>query len=171
MAEIEIPEGYPHREGHLPNMQVVFLDLYRLLAIFLASKRFSELADEHGLDPISQLQEPEMDEITRILISSAVTARIIDDRDNQYLSKNNTECGWLIEDLRAPEKKINLSLREACNKIIHAKTIRTDLEKQNYKSYFNPFIYFYGKYKGMDWKACVDIIEYAKKYYTYLNRA
>lgn len=171
MTEVEIPEGYPHREGHLPNMQVVFLDLYRLLATFLASKNFAELRDEHGLDPISELQEPEMDEITRILISSAVTARIIDDRDSQYLSRKGTECGWLMEDLKDPDKKIDLSLREACNKIIHAKRIRTDLEKENYKYYFNPLIYFYGEYKGRDWKACVDVIEYAKKYYTYLRSA
>jgi hypothetical protein len=171
MAEIEIPKNYPNREGHLPDMQTVFLDLYRLLSIFLASKNFAELRSEHGLDPISELQEPEFDEITRILISSAVIARIIDDRDDNFLLENNTECGWLIEDLTNEDIKIDLSLRQACNKIIHATKIGTDLEKENYKSYFNPFIYFYGKHGNKKWKACLDIIEYAKKYYTFLRNA
>ena len=171
MTEIEIPEDYPHREGHLPNMQTVFLDLYRLVSTFLASKNFAELRNEHGLDPISELQEPEFDEITRILISSAVTARIIDDRDNHFLSQNDTKCGWIISDLTKEEKKVELTLREACNKIIHASKIRTDLEVENHKSYFNPIIYFYGKHGKKEWMACLDIIEYAKKYYTYLRSA
>lgn len=171
MAEVEIPENYPHREGHLPDMQTVFLDLYRLLSIFLASRNFAELRNEHGLDPISELQEPEFDEITRILISSAVIARIIDDRDDHFLSKNDTECAWLIEDLTDEDTKIDLSLRDACNKIIHASKIRTDLEEENHKSYFNPIIYFYGKRGNKEWKACLDIIDYAKKYHTYLRNA
>ena len=171
MVEVEIPEDYPHREGHLPDMQTVFLDLYRLLSIFLASKNFAELRNERGLDPISELQEPEFDEITRILISSAVIARIIDDRDNHFLSQNDTECGWLIEDLTKEEEKVHLSLREACSKIIHASKIRTDLELNNHKSYFNPILYFYGKHGNKEWKACLNIIEYAKKYYTYLRNA
>jgi len=140
MAEVEIPEGYPHREGHLMNMDTVFLDLYRLLAIFLSSKSFAALRSEDYLDPISELQDPEFDEITRILVSTAVIARIIDDRDNQYLSQNNTECGWLIEDLTQPETKIPLTLREACNKIIHASRIRTDLDRENGQAFFNPFV-------------------------------
>ncbi len=168
MAEVEIPENYPHREGHLPDMQTVLLDLYRLLSIFLASKNFAELRNEDGFDPILELQEPEEDEITRILISSAVIARIIDDRDDHFLSESNTKCGWLINDLNNEENKVDLSLREACNKIIHATKIRTDLGKENYKSFYNPIMYFYGKHGKNEWKASLDIIEYAKEYYTYL---
>jgi hypothetical protein len=171
MVEIEIPENYPHREGHLPDMQVVFLDLYRLLTIFLASRHLAELRTETNIDPITALQDPEMDEITRILISTAVIARIIDDRDNHFLSQQNTECGWLIKNLENPDENCDLTLREACNKIIHAKKIRTDLEVENHKSYLNPMMYFYGTHRDIEWKACLDIVEFVKKYYENLQHA
>ena len=169
MTEVTIPEGYPHREGHRPNIEIVFLDLYRLLSIFLSSKNFAMLRDEHGLDTITALQEPEFDEITRILISSAITARIIDDRNERFLSKEGSECGKLINNLNNPKEDVPLTLREACNKIIHAEKIRTDLEEENHKKYFNPIMYFYGKYKGLEWKATLDVIQYATKYYELLN--
>jgi len=171
MSEVTLPDGHPYREGHIPNMQVVFLDLYRLLSIFLASKNLAALRDEHGLDPISSLQEPELDEVTRILLSSAITARIVDDREKLVLSERNTECGSLVEDLTKPDVVVALGLREACNKIIHARKIRTDLEQENYKYYLNPTLYFYGERDGKEWKASVDIVEYVKQYYINLNFA
>lgn len=162
MTESIPPEHY--REGHLPNTEVIVLDLHRLVTTFFSSQQLAELRTENAHDPIGWLQQYEEDEITRILLSTAITARIIDDRDGHYLDRVDTTCGELIEDLSTPDKNIPLNLREACNKIIHAKKIHSDITEINYKNHMNPIMYFYGDRNGVEWKATLNILDYAIKY-------
>ncbi len=172
MAEITWPVGHM-REGHVPDMKTVFLDLHRLLAIFLSSRSFAEIAREDIDDPLIELQEWEVDEITRILITSAVMGRILDDRGGPELDQKPTNCGELIEDLIAPGTWIPLTLREACNKIIHATKVRTDLEQdaKNRLAYFNPIMYFYGQRNGKDWKATLFIQDFVRDFYVRYKNA
>lgn len=167
MVEHIPPQDY--RQGHFPNTDVIVLDLYRLITIFFASKQLAELRTESAHDPIGWLQEYEGDEITRILLSSAITARIIDDRDKHYLNRLDTTCGELVSDLDSPEETKPLTLREACNKIIHAKKIHYDLSEVDFRSYMNPIIYFYGKQNSKEWKATLNILDYAVKYVEAIN--
>jgi hypothetical protein len=144
MAEVQISDDLPFREGYILNLQTVFLDLYRLLTIFGASKTLSQMADVHGGDAISELMVPETDEIKRIIVNASVIARIVDEREGFIIPKDKF-CGVLISDLSKPSEVKGLDLREACNKIIHATKFRTDLEKENDKPYMLPKLYFYGK--------------------------
>ena len=121
------------RSGHLPNTGVLVLDLHRLLTMFLSSKTLAEMRTEEAGDPIGWLQQYEEDELHRILLSTAIAARAIDDRDNNFLDEYKTTCGQLISDTRHPETVVPLSLREACNKIIHAKDIHGDLDEVDFK--------------------------------------
>lgn len=165
MAEYEPPqEG---REGHFPKTETAILELYRLVAIFLASKNFAALRNGHpgeGHDPIYQLQECEEEEIARILLVLAITARVIDDRENHVYEIVGTNCGRLQRDTSRPANE-ELTLREACNKIIHAKKVRLDMEENdNGQRYLNPFIYIYGEQGGAEWKATLNVILFAKEY-------
>ncbi|RQU97756.1 hypothetical protein [Burkholderia cenocepacia] len=171
MAEYFPPQGVG-RGAHLPNIQATYIDLHRLLAIFLASKEFADRIDapqRHNAelrDPLFILQECEEDEISRILLSLAVTARAVDDAHNQILELVAGVCGTLIRDMTTPDVTIALELREACNKIIHADHWHFDLEtNEQGRSYLTPTMYIYGRSQGgRNWKAILDVVEFAKQY-------
>lgn len=166
MAEWENPKIFDSSYG--PDIETTRLDLYRLLNQFLASPKLSEMCKADGflnhamyaLDHFFEI------EATRILLSSAVIARVIDDRDGD-LKDYDTTCGLLTKDLNKPNDSIDLNLREACNKIIHARTIKYDVEVevQGYdQRLFNPYIYYYGNLNDKEWKATLNIVDYVKNY-------
>ena len=170
MAEVQIPDNFPFREGYILNLQTVFLDLYRLLTIFSASKTLSQMADVHGGDAISELMSTEIDEIKRIIVNASVVARIVDERKGYIIPKDKF-CGELISDVLKPSEIKGLDLREACNKIIHATKFRTDLEKENDKPYMLPKLYFYGNWRELEWKATLNVYEFITIYHEILNSA
>ncbi|WP_257251531.1 hypothetical protein ACJ51O_37295 (plasmid) [Burkholderia pyrrocinia] len=171
MAEFIPPQGVG-RGAHLPNIQATYIDLHRLLAIFLASKEFAdriEAAEGHNAelhDPLFILQECESDEISRILLSLAVTARAVDDAHNEVLELVADVCGTLIRDMDRPHEFVALELREACNKIIHADRWNFDVETNDrLRSYLTPTMYLYGRSQnGRNWKATLNVVEFAKQY-------
>lgn len=159
-------------DGHFPNTGNTIIELHRLLAIFLASKNFSELCENYpgeGFDPIHKIQEVEEDEITRILLSLAITARVVDDRENKVFERVSAGCGIIQKNILSEEVEI-LDLREACNKIIHAKSVRYDVEEFNVQIYLNPFIYLYGSFQGKQWRVNLDIIKFCKEYVSIVCR-
>ncbi len=166
MAESENPKIFDSSYG--PDIEITRLDLYRLLNQFIASRRLSEMcADDpylnHAMYALDHFFEIEA---TRILLSSAVIARVIDDRDGD-LKNYDTTCGKLIKNLNNPNDVVDLNLREACNKIIHAKTIKYDVEveRQGYdQRLFNPYMYYYGSLNGKNWKAILNVVDYVKNY-------
>lgn len=166
MAEYQPPQEI--REGHFPRTETALLELYRLVAIFLASKNFATLRTTPlgvGHDPVYELQEREEEEITRILLVLAITARVIDDREGGVCELVRTNCGKLQKN--ASMQTEDLTLRDACNKIIHAKKVRLDLEEDELgRSYLNPYIYIYGEQGGVEWRATIDVILFAKEYVT-----
>ena len=162
-----VPQQLPQAEGHFPNTESTVVELHRLLAIFLASRRFSELCEGYpgGFDPIFRIQKVEEDEITRILLNLAITARVVDDREGQIFELVGSDCGTLQRDTQSTQT-VTLDIREACNKIIHASKVRLDVETLGVQRYLNPTIYLYGMHQGKSWRACLDMIKFCKEYVT-----
>lgn len=171
MPEFERPAHL--RQGHFFDSGPIRLDLWRLLTSFLAERAFSE-ASEHELDaphrPLLGLYSDFADtETTRILLSSAVALRVADDRDGRVLDQIADPCGELQTDLARPEV-IPLTLREACNKLLHAERINFDVERLDggdlvqlgYATFLNPTVYLYGTYRGTQWRAVLDILSYIR---------
>ena len=155
-------------EGHHPNTGNAVVELHRLLAIFLSSRQFAGLCERdpgEGFDPIHNIQEVEQDEITRILLTLAVTARVVDDRERRVFELVGSNCGTLQKDLSAQTIDV-LDIRDACNKLIHAQTVHFDIEKLGIQSFLNPFIYLYGIFHGKSWRAKLDVIKFCKEYVT-----
>ena len=169
MAELVPQQG--GNEGYIPNTQATIFELYRLMAIFFSSKKFAELRTGNGerFDPITKIELGIEDEITRILLAIAITARVIDDRAGHGFNIADASCGTLVRNT-ANVQLINLDLREACNKIIHAERVHFDVdETEALQPYLQPFIYLYGHQHNNEWKATIDVIEFAKTYVTCVN--
>lgn len=174
MAEYISPQDGAFKDGYRPNTEHAALELYRLLSIFLASPSFARLRKGTGerWEAIDHLQQFEEDEITRILLYAAVTARVVDDREEGILDLVGLPCGTLTETRGGKATETALLLREACNKIIHAKKIRFDVsETDERQPYINPTLYLYGtRSNGAEWKATLDVIRFVKEYVSIVCR-
>jgi hypothetical protein len=167
-------------QGHQFDGGPFALDVYRLLGIVLSDKKIAALGDEatYHSPPVWQLQDRfRKAEIMRILISSAVALRILldqgDRRDKRLKIASNKQCGELWENWdrtkrRSKGKSKPLTVRDACNKIIHASDIVDDvvwpnpeLNPDQVGMYIRPFVYLYGAHKGQDWRAKLSIIDFA----------
>lgn len=164
------PIQQPVVGGHNPNTETLLLELYRLLTIFFSSKNFAELRRGIGetWDPIARLEAYEEHEITRILLAVAITSRVIDDRASVF--EHSGSCGELLHDISETGASQPLFLREACNKIIHVRTIHFNLDQTEVgQPYLNPIIYLYGQHRGSKWKATLDVVAFAKEYCTCID--
>ena len=150
----------------------IWLDLYRLLAYFHASSTLHDLKDELGVEyqSIENLRATcEKVEIHELLLKLAAGYRVQQDQQpnigGQTGSSNvnpwHDDCGhfWPNVDDETNER---LSLREACNKIIHA----TEFEHV-YAEYLDPLHYslapmirLYGHRNKNKWKAELDILKF-----------
>lgn len=148
------------------------LDLYRLLVMYLADRRVMNLAAGHsGSSSIDALRNEHLyAETLRILISSAVTLRIAADQYPAiFRSLRRTDCGLLWPNWPKRKSEV-LTIREACNKVVHAKRIHRDIGNpdpfgihDNPEAYVLPHVYLYGKKDGQDWKAKLSIVDFVKR--------
>jgi hypothetical protein len=165
------------REGFFFDEHSFRLDLYRLLSCFYASTEFSKCRGQLKLESVAILgNEFEEYEIARLLVNISAKIRMIQDREKEYFKKLIGVCGKLTPDLSTPNKKENLSFREACNKIIHAKHFKFDVKNvkvrdSDYSSSqpaLRPFIHLYGeKYDDkkkclLNWKASLNVVDFSK---------
>ena len=166
----ELPEIGP-KAGHAIEAEVFMLDLYRLVCMVSADQQVAKYA--HTSPAIERLQSTFLrSEVTRILISCAVALRIQSDQRQHPVappSELKSDCGRLYPVWPADESAFEvLTLREACNKIIHADNFRFDVV-QPYLSdpdaegdYIQPFVYLYGTKGDKDWRAVLSIVDFAK---------
>ena len=83
---------------------------------------------------------------------------MLDDESEADVDERNPFfCGRLQMD----SEEEQLSLREACNKIIHAHKINFDqLPVEGQEGHFGPFVYLYGVRGRTAWKAILNIRQY-----------
>jgi hypothetical protein len=156
-------EGEPTYEFDLKRVHV---DLFHLLSIFLADEKIAYILS--GVkDPLWNLCSVAESEIARILVTSATIARISDEHHDFELLRAEDQCGTLREDITS-EKFQSLTLREACNKIIHAKEIDFDIKRSTKEFYsIDPVVYLLGEKGNKSWEARLDIVQYVR---SYMNR-
>ena len=164
------------RLGHPFDAGPFALDLYRLLCIVLADKAVAKITVDSGRPPlpipaargVAELQDQyRKAESTRILVSSAVALRIAFDQHPKALAKlSRGTCGVLFPNWTKRTRE-DLTLREACNKIVHATEIRDDVvipdKRRNPDqegSYVRPLLYLYGTKDKQKWRAQLSIVEF-----------
>ena len=166
---MEAPHDDIRRDGFFFDEQTFRLDLYRLLCCFYSSADFARLRGRLATIRIADIGgDFEEFEITRLLVNIAATVRIVQDRDKDYFRKVKTRCGYFIPDVARPRKREPLSLREACNKIIHARKFNFDVrpipvrdgEYVGPQNALRPFMHLYGEQNSVTWKAALDIVAF-----------
>lgn len=139
----------------------VRLELYRLVASVLASREFGALPAGVG-QPLNELSRDfEMGEIEHALVSIAITVRVLLDQESPRPLESRSECGVLTPDVACPDNQRRLTLREACNKIIHAKQRNFDVDNYSTPTGLSPSIHLYGAQFEQEWKASVDLLAFS----------
>lgn len=155
------------KQPHAIERGAFVLDLYRLLCMVTASREVAS----HGLTSpaIAMMQGGFFkSEVTRILISCAAGLRILFDQRPQGPMNEQRDCGKLFPNWATDPAKVEvLTLREACNKIIHA--IRFDvvipdaaINPDEEGAHYLPRLYLYGSKGRNDWRAELSLIDFAR---------
>lgn len=159
MTEAENPK---FNKNYSLDLKSIRLDVYRLACHFEASSLLSGELDGLSPDERGALLDLECeffcDEASRVLLQSATILRMLDDESEaEKQERNMFYCGTL----ETPNGTETLSLREACNKIIHGRKINFDilLTEAAHES-FGPFVYIYGAKGKLAWKAKISIRRY-----------
>jgi hypothetical protein len=163
MSEISfsIHDGVPVNESNID------LASFRLLSIFLSDKQYQELKAKNKLKIPDELFFPlKHDQVTHLLIEIAILYRILDNQFPKEGSYEQARKERLVGSLYEPigSKKQDLTIREACNKIIHAENINFDIKKlsKSNRGYLSPKIYIYGEKGKIAWKAILDIVKFCE---------
>ncbi len=163
MKKINLSESLAHQL----NIGDLLRDIYQLLSFFLASRQIAELEQSnlYGTnDPIFQFKEIERDLITNILISIAIKIRILDDRNPFNFDTLTDYCGTITKDILNPIEMNGLGLRDACNKIIHARKVNFDVDSTKTGQLFlHPYIYLEGTERKSTWQTNIDIIKFCRE--------
>ncbi len=164
------------------SLEVLQKKGYNLLSQVFTKYEFMLLKNPIGeyWCPIIAMQEDEDKHIFDSLVSFAAMMRVNDDLSgysDKQLEHEPNGVGTLTKNgVSEP-----LSLREACNKIIHASTIEIRLDhldthpiypkyeeelcdKDDWQKYKNPIISLIGSQHGNDWAAELNLLNYVTCY-------
>lgn len=110
-------------------------------------------------------EQLENDSITELLLSTAITLRVLDDREKGSLDCFSRYCGLLQEESKNPPESKCLTIREACNKIVHATEIELarDNISPDLNSLFPENSLFGTSQSKKKWTATINIYEYVRE--------
>lgn len=150
---MEIITGKFNTGGHPIDPVLIHRSLYRLLAYVFAYPEVASYAE--SLAPIAGRAD---EEISHTLISIAAYLRVHNDALAQRPSTGF--CGELI---RGTEDNFeNLTLREACNKLIHATGLGYTFDSLAERGRARrPLITASGTKDGEEWVAHIDVVQFA----------
>lgn len=158
--------------GAMLDNAIVRRDLFFLLNALMANKSIAELQRQRLSDCYDEFA------IEEISLRLATTASFLRARDDHVLNEvahintdetrewakrlRDQQCGTLQED-ESNAESIALTLRETCNKVLHATEYRFDVVRGgNPDSYVDPILYLYGWKQGKRWRAVLDVLRYVE---------
>lgn len=131
-----------------------------LLSIIFADKPLKELYSRYDLPHLELVEEDKESEVIRLTVEIATLYRLMEwnskEKDKRFIVEM---VGALTPDIRK-ENVIDLTMREACNKIIHAEKFAIDVQKlakQPYY-YFKPYFHLRGTKGRYTWEAKIDVL-------------
>ena len=153
--------------GYQPNIGGLLREIYELLSFFLSSQPMAELEQSplYGSgDPVHQFGQLERDLITKRLIAVAITVRILDDTQSAVFDLFTDYCGTITRDRKRSLETNGLGLRDACNKIIHARKVEFDVgHTATGIAYLHPYVHLEGTEREKSWAANVYIVKFCRE--------
>jgi hypothetical protein len=139
-------------------------ECYLIASCFIASEQIHLLQRKSSNWGIKRFILQEQYLIKKLLISLAIKLRMIDD-----LMKSHKKAGYIcflknkVGVIEEGNNKNDLTIREACNKIIHANKIEFNFKYGQHGSkkirYLAPEIILHGKKGKTSWEATVKILQ------------
>lgn len=151
--------------GFQPSIERLKTDLHHLLCIFLASKPLAELIENEPGYTSDKLMFHEIEdlEVTRLFLTTAITLRVLDDREDRNLDCFSMHCGSLT-DARKQGTEKRITIREACNKIVHATNVEFERGVHGGRyQYLSSRLHLKGKHNGVTWHATIDAYEFVRE--------
>lgn len=129
-------------------------ECYHLASLFLASNNIKTILYKRPKSLFSAFLFSEPQEIKKLIISISIQLRMIDDLMKDYGRKNYIPLKKVgIVKYNSKNKSKKMSIRDACNKIIHAKSLIIISEKNKINlTGIDP--------NKADWSATLLIIDY-----------
>ena len=139
-------------------------ECYLIVSCFMASEQIHILQRKSTNWGIKRFVLSEQYLIKKLLISLAIKLRMIDDLMKSHNKANSIQSPknkvGIIDD---GKKVADLTIREACNKIIHANKIEFTIKYNQRGSmkvrYLAPEIKLHGERGKTSWKATIDILQ------------
>jgi hypothetical protein len=153
----------------LPGQQRPLLgELYQLAAVIAADATLMRPSLPERSPALQYLRNRFIEEeIPRLLISTAAASRVHDEHmsglrnDDAEMSFQpvSGSCGRLWPDALRSEH-VDLGLREACNKIVHALSIEIQTEGAEETTPINPVAHLRGRLSRREWRCDLDLLSY-----------
>lgn len=173
LKKLERQREWIGRKNYTINGGNVLRDAYRLLNAVLADNSIAHVA-VNKRDALVELRDRFVeDELVDLLIGTAVMNRAQDDHmsgprsDASEISfvPVDQPCGRLVNYLGTKkEAQIELTLREACNKIIHSDQIIVETREVADTAFppMPPIVFIFGTLGKNEWRAELDIVDYVR---------
>jgi hypothetical protein len=120
---------------YILDVESIKLNSYRLISLFYANKEIARSTDPEARDGIATLEDKFFfTEMSKLLIEIAISIRILDDQMKSLPSNSEAKIAY-NKAMEATNSRHNcmmfdeLSLRETCNKIIHAEIVEPHIEE------------------------------------------
>ena len=153
--------------GHTVSLRLLRSDLHLLMAVYLASQPIAAIADFDVKRDVSvyKVEDCELESITRLIVSTSINIRVLDDQEENKLDMLSLYCGTLTNDVEKPLSTQGLTLREACNKVIHAITVDFDHGRlETGGTFLHPFLYLRGRdQRQRTWEANLDVVQFVRE--------
>jgi len=161
-----MPESTAIKAGYVARYDGMTFDLARsslhLASLLIADKPLRKLYHQYDLKHLEHASDDiKESEIIRLMVEIATQYRLMEsgvppsERSKHY---SDGVVGALTVD--GVSGAIDLSMREACNKIIHAQNIIFDVTKPRRRNdhYYNPTIHAHGQKGRKKWEALIDVV-------------
>ncbi len=172
-------EEHKHSIGIPPIQRIggmeLLRELHRLQCFFFASKLISSAEDDVAHTPASQVlaDDVQEDEIMSTLLNAGIRLRLLHDevKDRPNGGVFQMPVGVLQGNILSNEVE-KLYIREACNKIIHARDVGFFVDEKRFNAgafisprFLEPRIALYGRFKGADWRTELCITSFVEAGY------
>lgn len=156
------------KHAFTPTQAALREDIHILLATFMASESTARkvASETPGVMEAIGLDVAESASIKRRIASVAIGLRMLSDLvpKAEWKGENLNGCGTLVRDLEGSMSFDDLTLREACNKVVHATSVeleRTPLGP--FYGYLEPRCHVRGTDQyGKLWKASISVYDFCK---------